>query len=369
MVFALLFLYLFILSFFGFGVVNKIIFEKKLVVSTLIIVIIAFSVVGCLISPNPMYDLSRHYSAIDSIIQNNFSLHDVIFRAQELIDYNYHYTYSFNLIFWLVAKLRVKELLPCISILISYGNLLYILFDYNSIGKRNNFISDNGYILLSLFLCFALMPYLYIYSGIRGSMAAAIAALAIYLFLWKENGVIRVIILFCIAGTMHPLCLAVIPFIIISKFKPNIITSLFVLFLPRIVAVIMEKMRFSGIGFFTYLGAKYYNYTRVYTYYQGRTFYVAPLIILMIILIIHILYSKKDSRIDNFIIWYALFSLSYYFSYQIFMRLPYVLAFLAPVIVKDLFSGAGKRNRIIVSFGALSVIFIGSFTCYQCICW
>lgn len=341
----------------------------------LIGLIIALAGIGACVAPKSTYDLFRHYEVIDRVRNSSYSLSSFLVDGYRITDLNYKYTYAFNFLIYIIAKFLPNQALPFITIVVTYSVFAYILFrefEEDKLGNRNVVIS------LSIFL--VLMPYLYVYSNIRSSLAGGVIAFGIYRF-YRDKKIILFVICGIIAVLIHPIAAAIIPFIFLSRIKPGIKGIAVTLLAPTALFPIMEYFRLKlGNDFLFRISAKYYNYTLVRTDNQGRVFLYSTIIMLIIISILAVVSHKernttwkdKQYSLMNLIIWYSMFSLGFYRNYEMITRLPYTIAILSPVVVKTLFDKSSTTSVIrqitggVIEFLVLLLALLGL---YENIAW
>lgn len=325
-----------------------------------VIVLFAASFCAMFIAPKTIYDIARHYETILTIKSSSMDFIDYIFNSFLITDFNYQFTYSFNAMNYIIAKYLPVNTLPFIAFSLCYGVFGYILFD---IKKRNDF--NNLYVALSFFLMNCLLPILYIYSNVRNPIAAAVMALAVYLKLYKELKLFNFLLLVTIAVTMHPMVAVALPFLFLAKFKfdPK---GLF-LFVPYIVflPLIMEMFQTSENLVLRYVGYKYYSYTVLHEFSQGLFFYVTPLTIVFLVLVLTFIQTtndkrKEDSFFVNFFQWYCMFILANVHTIQFVLRLPWIIGPLAPLIINLLLSVKFKssNHKFVLNFFIISMLLI-----------
>ena len=361
---------LFIMGISLFGSYNSIIPKQYLIV-----MVVCLAVLGMCIEPKPIYDLARHYEIMARIKNSKWSLQSFLNNGYLITDQNYKYTYIYNILIYIIGKYFSYNMLPFIAISVSYGLFANIAFHEFS---NNNRTGRN--IILSISICIVLMPYLYVYSGIRNALAASIIAFGIYRFYKCEHKILDLVICTIVAILIHPISAAVVPFILLSKIKPGIKGIIVTLALPSIVFAVMEYFRLQlGNEFLFKIAAKYYNYTLVRNDNQGRIFLYST-VILLILFSILALYTfnkknhenKSDYSMLNLIIWYSMFSLGYINSYEMIIRLPYNIAILSPVLVNTLFNNNETKTNIegIINYFAIGIIYLLAIIgLYENIAW
>ena len=338
---------------------------KLLLIGSIFIV----SILLALIKPKEIYDLARHYAELDVIKNSGMKFWDFVLHSQKITDANYRYMYTFNVLRYIIAMYFPKQTLPFCSCSICFGVFGYILYDVIKQKKISNF-----YIGISIMASAIFMPMLYIYSGIRNEIAMAIMALAVYLKIYKGLGIFPYFVLIFWAATMHPLALVAIPFVLLSKIRIGKMGIILVILIPNILYVVMEVCRFSENGFLSYIGAKFYNYTFVNIYSQGRFFRYSAILMTALLLLLSVIKTKQekeDQRFINFINWYSIFALANIQSYQISMRIPYLFGILAPVIVSTLFQDVkycGFKKIFFVLASEITLI-MGIYSFYSNYMW
>ena len=318
---------------------------RRAAVIWLVVSVVVIGVCAAWIIPKTGYDLTRHYEGLEKIRESGMGIRQYIFRgAGSLVDSNYRAMFTFNAICYVIAKFLPPQTLPLLSILFCYGIFGYILHDF-----QKQVQMPNLYVAASILLSNVLMPFLYVYSNVRNEMAVAIMALAVYLRIYKKKHLVIFLVLTLLAATMHPITLVAVPFVFLSRVRPGIPGLILVGVIPMALYPLMEVFRASKVDFLKYIGAKFYNYTFVHVYYQGRFFFIASIVEMLIVLVLA-LFRVRDShpydrRFVNFVSWYSIFSLANFQSYQIAMRLPYLLAMLTPVLIYTLFRPAEFKGQ------------------------
>lgn len=319
-----------------------------------------------LIQPKGTFDLTRHYRLLDGIKSSNQNWIKYIVDNGEA---NYRFTYFFNFLTYFIGKYLLHQALPFLAAIICYGVVEYLL---NNAYENKKF--KNGHIALTVFVTIGFLPVVYVYSGIRNAVAAAIVALAIYLRIYKDISLTAFFALSALAATMHPVAIAAVPFMFLSKIHPGKKSVILILLIPYLLDVMMTYFRKSNYDILRYIGAKFYSYiSRVH--YQGKTFYYSAIIMTATVLLFSLIRRKEASNKDrafiNFITWYCIFVFANLRSYQIVSRLPYVLGILSPQIVQTIFSPSyyhgWKRTLLYSAFAGIAAVAI--FDIYQNFMW
>lgn len=340
-----------------------------------IAMIIALAAIGACLAPKTTYDLFRHYEVLDRVRSSSYSLGTFLKEGYIITDLNYKYTYVFNILIYIIAKLFPNQALPFTAIVLTYSIFSYIIFREFGEDKLTN-----RNITISLAIFSVLMPYLFVYSNIRNAMAGAVVAFGVYR-LYKDKKVVLFIVCSIISALIHPIAAAIIPFILLSRIKPGIKGIVVTFAVPSLLFPIMEFFRLRlGNDFLFRISAKYYNYTLVRVDNQGRIFLYST-IIMLVVLSVLALWLKKGQKTEwkdkqyslvNLIIWYSMFALGYFRNYEMMTRLPYSIAFLSPVIVNTLFDKE-QMNSIgaqVTYLGSGGIIFaLAVLGLYENIAW
>ena len=350
-------------------------FSQRQTIWLYIVLVIALAGIGACLEPKSIYDLFRHYQAIERVRSSSMSFYEFLKDGYWITDSNYKYTYVFNTLVYIIARFLPNEALTVISIIVTYGSFGYIFFREFTGAKI-----DDRYLLISISIFSVLMPYLFVYSNIRNAFAGAIVAVGIYK-LYRDRTIVFFGICSIIAVLIHPVSAAVIPFIFLSKIKPGLKGIIVTFAVPSVVLPVMEFVSSRlGSDFLTRITFKYHNYTLVRVDNQGRV-YLYSTVIMLIALAVLALWSKKnvgslwkdrEYLLLNHIIWYSMFSLGYFRNYEMMMRLPYSIAFLSPVVVSTLFNKEKMNsfNARTVYVGATGIVFVLALLgLYENIAW
>lgn len=339
----------------------------------MIVFVLLLGFIGTVVEPKPIYDLYRHYEMIENIRNSSYSLIGFLKEGYHITDFNYMYTYVYNIIIYTIAKLLPRESLPFIAIIVTYGIFVYITVD--ELGQH----LPKKKLLLSVAIFSILMQYLYVYSNIRSPLAGAIISYGLYRYCKYQKKLVLLICLF-VAILIHPMFIIIIPFVIFRKCELGIKEMLMIIALPFAIFQITEQIRLNlGLkGFLFKIAAKYYNYTMVRTDNQGRVFLYSIIIILMMICVLALCKSKRcyyadeEQSLFNLIICYSMFSLMYYQSYSMMLRLPQSIACLMSVAVNRLFdknSFCSDNMRFIVLFCEFIILGLTFIVFFENIAW
>lgn len=329
------------------------------------ILIIAF--LCSMIDPRINYDLARYYIDLDIIRGSHVELGEFVLGDIIITDDNYRFTYTHNFISYVISHYFPKQALPFFTISFCYGCMAYIFEDIHENEKVYNWK-----IAMVILIAITTLPLVYVYSNIRTAMAMSIMGLNIYRIIYKNENILCFIVMSLIAATIHPVALAIIPFLFLSRLRLPKIGILFISIVPFIVNYVMEIFQYSDNLYLKYIGIKYYNYVFVEIYSQGIFFYYSELLMTIAVLciILFVDYKEKKENIKhikmkNIITWYCVFILSCAQSYQLILRLPFLFGVLSPIILKNIVLlhefGHWKRNLniyIVLAIISLSLVAI-----------
>lgn len=340
-----------------------------------IIIVFLLSIMGACIEPDSRYDLFRHYEVINRVRASSYNLKEFLSDGYTITDYNYKYTYAYNILIYIIARFLPNQALPFFVIFVSYG-----IFAYIAISELYDGNLTNRNVILSFSILSILMPYLYVYSNIRNPMASAIISLGLYCY-FKKHRIHTLLICGIIALLIHPISVAIVPFIIFRRINPGIKGILVTVLLPSITFRIMEVFRSGGGNEFLFrIAAKYYNYTMVRMDNQGKVFLLSTVLVLLVIVLLSIIKNKEFGTqtegsmydLTNVIVWYTMFSLGYFQNYEMMTRLPYSIAFLSPVLVRSLLpqsnDGLGYR-KVAIFMSEMMIYSLAILGIYENFAW
>jgi len=331
----------------SFGVAFAKPIQKRQMKCLFVLAVIALAGLGACIEPKPIYDLYRHYEVLERVRNSQYSFLAFIKNGHVITDPNYQFTYVFNALIYIVAHYLPNQGLPFITIAITYGVFFYILAqEYDDCGNQ-------GKKLTVAIGCFSvLLPYLFVYSNIRNALAAAIVSYGIYGF-YKKKRLFRLCVTAVVAALIHPVSLAIIPFVFLSKIRPGVKGAIVTIGAPLLLSYVLEYFRLSGGNDFMFrVAAKYYNYTKVRVDSQGRVFLLSTVGLLIAMAVISLWPEKKPllekenntQPIFNLCAWFALFALGFVNNYTMILRLPFSIAFFSPVIAGEVIERSKKKS-------------------------
>ena len=330
---------------------------------------IALGLLGASIEPKEIYHLARHYTYIDNIRTYGFTLTEYLRYGFLYNDMNFKYAYVYNIILYVIAKLLPNESLPFMAISLCYASFFYV-YIHSNMRERSSFAR-----LTSIALFSVLLPYLFIYSGIRNALASCMVALGVYQYVMKGSIVGPAALSAC-AIMIHPAACALIPFVLLAKVRPRVWSCAAIAVFPSLLFKLTEFFRLRlGNEFLFRLSSKYYNYLLIRNDSQGKVFLYSCIISVVLIVVMSLLYiySSKNSAsgICYLITLYALFCLGYTSSYELAVRLPYNIAIFSPVMIVYFFdSDYHNRNmRTLQLFSSLILISLSILVLYENAMW
>lgn len=153
--------------------------------------VFGLSIIAFCIEPPEAWDLARHYELINEMEISGWSyvLNKSIYAHLPVI----------NMIYGILAMIKMPHLLPVIVVIICYTILWYIVYKTVKGEKM-----DTKYVSYFVLFNFALCPYLHMVSGIRNILAYAIASFALYIDVIQKKNKILVIMMYLSTLLIHP---------------------------------------------------------------------------------------------------------------------------------------------------------------------
>lgn len=331
---------------------------------------VSLATVAYNIDLKPVWDAVRHFSIIDRIRASGSSFWKFMNPMTQAIQGNSEYTsqITFKVIQWVVARFTDDNyLLLFFTTFIVYGIIGYINYDWSK--------DHNAFSILSIALCFLFLPYLYVVTGIRNGLAATIAGLSIYLYLYKKKSLWLYIALMLFGSTIHPAILLTVPFVILARLKVGLKGVLGVLIILFVSPWIARWMAASNVLFFRLIGGKYLSYTSDTQYRNARFALYSVLVLTAIFSFIYLksynkinhdsLYSKEQDLL-NFLGLYSIYIFSNIGNYDMVLRPAYVLGSLSPVmtfILLDSHLWSSVKNQKIFVLIRIAVIVVCAVLC------
>ena len=315
-------------------IVNKKVNCKVLIVVQMIL-IVALAVLAFLIEPKETNDLFRHFEKIDLIREKGFG-----------ISLEYDYVIIIRLLFNFVALLPSNHFLPAISVIITYGISMYIIYDFT---KKNQPLSR--VVSIAILLNFAICSFYMVASGIRNAMACSFLALGIYLDLIRKEKLIKKIWPYIIAALIHPVAYIVIIIRLLLNVKWLNKIKYVILLIGLLYRPIMNLLKFINVEITNYLAQKMNTYLIIESKEDIRWMLVIWAFLIFIYVISTIIErknkNKKFNQYINFIQIYILFIFALTFVVDVFTRrLTFLIAFLMIPFVYLIDQNLEKNQKI-----------------------
>lgn len=327
-------------------VINRKVNERVLIVVQ-IILIVALAILAFLIEPKESNDLFRHFEKIDLIREKGFG-----------IKLEYDYVMIVRLLFNFVAFLPSNHFLPAISVIITYGISMYIIYDFT---KRNE--TTSRVTSIAILLSFALCSFYVTASGIRNAMACTFLALGLYLDLIRKEKLVKKIWPYIIATLIHPVAYIVIIIRILFNIKWINKIKYVILLIGLLYRPIMNLFRLINIEITNYLAQKMNAYLVVASKEDIRWMIVIWIFLIFLYVMSIIIEKKnKDKKFDQYLKFvqiYILFIFALTFVVDIFTRrLTFLLAFFMIPFVYLIEENLEKKQKKIC-YGVLIFLLCG----------
>lgn len=352
------------------------IFKSKTKVVLYILFVVSLAIIAYNMVALPNWDLGRHYLLLDIIRDSNLNFMQFVFGGKKYYDADgYSTLVAYNIYRYIIVRIfKNNAWFQTITTIIVYSLQFYIIYDYEKTEKN---IKDPT--ILVMLISFAFLPLLYVTSGIRNALSASVAALSVYLYLYKKCNVICMIVLMFIAATIHPCVLLVVPFIILAKFKMGLKTVAIVIGAPIVFKIIASIIAKSSFRYLKYLGKSYLLYTGGNQYRGGR----GNLYGILIISIIFIFYFwvnrdkekeslniKKSSYVNNFIFLMLIYMVENFQNYDMVLRPGYIIGMFSPFLVTQMYKNniqfCGKWNNAVKRVLNFVIMLMCIYVNYKC---
>ena len=317
---------------------------------------LALACFGCSVTPSGAYDLYRHYQYIDTVRQMKPSFTEYMFDNHNILGGGSRSSlYGFKLLIYIISKLESNRWLPFITILAVYLIWSYITTDWLTTKKRLDLL------LPSLLFCVSVMPFIYVNTGIRNSLAASIAGLALYNEFVKKNNPILTLITLLVACTFHSALILVIPCWIIAHFKFNLKVMIAIIVALLLLDPVAQILCQVGTGTIQTIAWSYLVYSRDSSYFYSAGYLVIDIAFLLIVLCF--LFPKRnaicseESKLYNFFLTYACIIVGQIGHYDLVLRPMYVFAILSGPITYYIFMALNRK-------GSKQLIYLLSFVCF-----
>ena len=327
-------------------IVNKKV-KKSMLITVQIILIATLAILAFLIEPKESNDLFRHFEKIDLIREKGFG-----------IKLEYDYLIIVRLLFNLVALLPSNHFLPAISVIITYGISMYIIYDFT---KRNE--TTSRVTSIAILLSFALCSFYVAASGIRNAMACSFLALGLYLDLIRKEKLVKKIWPYIIAALIHPVAYIVIIIRLLLNIKWLSKIKYVILLIGLLYRPIMNLLKLINLEITNYLAQKMNAYLVVESKEDIRWMLVIWMFLIFLYVISIIIEKKnKDEKFEQYLNFVQIYILSIFaltFVVDIFTRrLTFLLAFLMIPFVY-LIEENLEKNQKIFCYGVLIFLLCG----------
>ena len=336
----------FVLTIFFFLLIRK--SNKSKLSAILLIYALILAIMGFFYVPSESADLSRIWDTMR--LFSNSSIKEL---SEFALSTNIPTFYFFiHVISWT----NLYNLLPAIVAFIFYINSFYIIKDY---AKKKNFTSKTIALTIFVFMCFG--QFLQVISGIRSLLAFSIIARCVYNEYINDKSILKNIIWYMLAATLHPAALAIIlihlmiTLIIsgkISKFK-KLLTLLIILLMLIFGQAYLNEMISAANS---YLTEDSYSY--IWEYIMAIAY--------LFLLAVTMINVNKDTLASNtykkYIIVFSVITCIFISVYSIFQRYTVFISILASPLFMEAINKY-ESNTIDLQYKSkkyLQLIFLGS---------
>lgn len=305
-----------------------------------LMVIISIVIITVCIKPDIDYDLSRHYETINFMRYYGFNY-----------ETNYENLFIVKFLFYLVSLFPYNELLPAISVTITYSTFLYITSNF--IGKYNK-----GYklVFFSWLIHISLLPFIVSYSGIRTSMAFAIFALAVYKDLIQKRKGVFTTFCYIMPLFIHPASTILLGLRILFISKNFFIAKLryFLPFWSLFCYIFINLFNTIPIPYIRYTAQKLEYYFLNFSG-DNRIYFVNLCFLIFMFLLFKLVIRRKKStepkninQLINYIEIVIYFAIGSFYLPSVMVRLLYFIAFFSFPIIYLSMTKSSARERLVV---------------------
>lgn len=229
-------------------------------------------------------DLIRHFYMMKLVKNSGYSLLEYVFLYGNAFTTNItlRFSYAFNLIVYIIAKYTDNYyIMVWFFTLVDYSIIAYIGIDWwKKQGGRKGFV-----FLFEILLCFSLMPFIHVVSGLRAATAACIMALALYMYIYRNCRMKIFGALILISAMFHPAFITALPFAILAKkVKPQKGLIISIVGCASVFTIANLFLRSSN-SFLYSIASKYLEYTGDEGYTGTRFCYYGVIVICILTLI------------------------------------------------------------------------------------
>lgn len=156
--------------------------------------------------------------------------------------------YLRSILFWVLAKLGLGQLLPALTALCVYGAAAMITNDTTSRQEADQ------YTLYCTAFWLCMLPFFVVINNVRNVTAFAIALMAVYADLVKKERNLFVYILYIVPCLIHPSAILLLALRLLVRFagKGKLIIAFLTLFIPALIDFMYAKsdffLRFGPVG-------------------------------------------------------------------------------------------------------------------------
>lgn len=317
--------------------------SKRMVYCIFLLLFIMIIAMQFRVMPYENMDYVRHMELIEGVRHTNQTLWEYLVDQSNKVYLDYRFLYLFNTLMYICAKsFENNYVLSWVCTLITYCLVIYIALDWKK-GKAYTSLE----LIASFLLCFALLPFIHVVSGLRTGLASAIVSAGTYGYLYKKKSLIFYVIHVAAAATCHSFVLLTVPFVILTKFDLGKRGFLLVLFASASIQTIAQYLYQNASGFLYSISRKYVFYNLDTQHTSWKFVYYAVILICVLMLVCHLFTLPKDkhivrranSQVDSpqkelyrFLSYYACFIIGSFQSYEMITRQGYILGVFAPVI-------------------------------------
>lgn len=304
-----------------------------------------------IITPPISWDLYRHYDLIDKMKAGgmDYILNESIYSHLPVT----------NMLYAFVSYIGLPQALPCITAIICYSVLAYIIADC---GKRYNV--DSRVVGCVLLFNLAFCPFLHMISGIRNVLAYSVAALGFYKD-FAQHKRITGFALYVATIFIHPSATLVVGLRFIYPFFKKWRWIGLALATWSLVATAFSRILIRmPIEFVSNIGYKLYEYTNAETIqFTGYLILLVKFVFMAAVLVMIEYYRRHTdqslNKIDNDLVlvleMVVLVAFGAFKSVFIADRLFYFVAFFAIPTLIMLYGRSRGRIRCILAIGSAGV--------------
>lgn len=337
----------FVITIFFFLLIRK--SNKSKLNIILLIYALILAIIGFFYVPSESADLSRIWDTM-----RDFSTSSMTELSEFALSTNIPTFYFF---IYMISWTDLYNLLPAIVAFIFYINSFYIIKDY---AQKKNFSSKTIALTVFIFMCFG--QFLQVISGIRSLLAFSIIARCVYNEYINNKSILKNLIWYIIAATLHPAALAIILIHLIitlaisgkiSKVKKVLIVLIMILILIFGQSFLDEMISAAN----SYLTEESYSY--IWEYIMA----IAYLFLLLITIIDANKTSLALNTYKKYIIVFIIITSLFISVYSIFQRYTVFISVLAsPLFMETINKYECKENDYsqYKSKKYLQLIFLGS---------